>query len=528
MLPVSARTIAGVHHFDVTHEGRIETALALDPAASASGSLVPRTFRPILSHQLTYDPTTASLAITTFYVEAVTPLAMLAGRVLFRDPRHFLDAAAVDLWKLQELGPAALLVPELAAQLTASAIGGTWHSGKDHALSPRGQDFFQALERYKIRIEGGRLDLLTLRAQLLDPRDGAPPRCDVALRPPHLVTVSEPEVTPLIHTFLDRVGITKPEPRPRDFFSHQPWIDLPSGWIASEGEEGFAALVRLGILEADRANRSVAPPDHPHAGRTATAYPLRGGKFLAWSPDPTVAPFVVGEEDLVAYALSFARLGAHIAGALGLEGPATKLDDDGVLHCGRRTLGPTFVHVSLLTRPIRPATVERLREAAGHGHAILITPEGRKRRQGLREVAMPKLAGPWQPLLGAIVRGLQLESFVETTLYAPAGARVVLHRATMRAWIDGVLCVKFHEIHFRLLEILIAHSGQLVHTKDIAEHVAQGRPTEDTTRRAVESLVAAVEKSFKAQKKKVPKELRRLVTMPRHGYYRLNATGFVE
>jgi hypothetical protein len=58
--------------------------------------------------------------------------------------------------------------------------------------------------------------------------------------------------------------------------------------------------------------------------------------------------------------------------------------------------------------------------------------------QPLRQIAMPKLAGPWEPLLGAIVRAPKLEAYVETTLYAPADARVVLHRATMRVWLDGV------------------------------------------------------------------------------------------
>jgi hypothetical protein len=59
---------------------------------------------------------------------------------------------------------------------------------------------------------------------------------------------------------------------------------------------------------------------------------------------------------------------------------------------------------------------------------------------------MPKLGGPWEPLLGAIVRALKLEAHVETTLYAPADARVVLHRATMRVWIDGVLCAALTEV----------------------------------------------------------------------------------
>jgi hypothetical protein len=523
---VSSRVVAGVYHYEIVHEDRATTHLVADGKASA---LAARVSRPLRSHAITYEPSQRGLTLTTDSMEAMTPLATIVGRVLFDSPRHFLDAEAVDLWKLQELGPEALAVPELAPTLTVRAIGGTWHSGKSHAITPRGRDFFKALARYKIRIEGGRLDLVTLRARV-DAHDGGPASCDVVLRPPHLLTVSEPERAPLMHDLLDRVRLTRPEPRVRDFFSLQPWIDSRAGWIVSGVtlETDFDALVATGLLKADRTNRSVAPPNHPHAGRTATAFPLRGDKFLAWSQDATIAPFLVSAEDLVVYALSFAKLSERIAGALGLEGAAAKLDDDGVLFCGRRALGPTHVLLFLLTRPIRPATTERLREAAEHGHAILILPAGRMAPSGLRQLAMPKLAGPWQPLVGAIVRGLRLESKVDTTLYAPEWARVVLHRATERAWIDGVFCAALHEAHFRLLEILITSDSGLAYTKDIAAHITRGNPTADTTRKAIESLVAAIEKSFKAANEKMPKELREIVTMPRHGYYRLNVRGFVD
>ena len=66
----------------------------------------------------------------------------------------------------------------------------------------------------------------------------------------------------------------------------------------------------------------------------------------------------------------------------------------------------------------------------------------------------------------------------------------------------------------------------MLHTKDIAEHVAQGHPHDDTTRRALESFFAAVEKSFKA-KKKAPVDLRRLIAMPKHGRYVLAARAFL-
>jgi DNA-binding response OmpR family regulator len=140
---------------------------------------------------------------------------------------------------------------------------------------------------------------------------------------------------------------------------------------------------------------------------------------------------------------------------------------------------------------------------------------------------MPKLSDPWQPLLGAIVRALRLESFVETPLYAPPDARLVLHCATRRVWLDGITCT-VSELHFRLLEILVRNQGRAMHTKDIAEYVARGRQHEDTTRRQLESLLVAIEKSFKAAKRKPPKDLVRLIAMPKLGNYVLRVKAFVE
>jgi hypothetical protein len=514
---VSAHAVSGVLHYEIAHEDRA-TTLFVDGA--------PRVVRPLRSHAMTYEPAARWLAITTDCMEAVTPLATIAGAVFFDSPRHFLDTPAIDLWKLQELGAAALSVRELAAKVTVSAINATWQSGKPHTVTLHGPDFFKALDRYKIRIEGGGLDLFTLRGKL-PANDGGPAQCDVVLRPPHLLSMSEPEAAPLMREFLDYAHITNPEPRLHDFFSLQPWNESPAGWIAAEGEAGFAQLRKSGLLKADPSNRAVTPPDHPHAARTATAYPLRGKKYLAWSPDPTVAPFVVSEESLVTYVLQFGKLGAVVAAALGLDGPAAKLDDDGVLYCGRRALGPTYVLVFLLTRRIRPATVERLREAAGHGHAVLVAPAGRMERHGLHQIAMPKLAGPWQPLVGAIVRALHLEAHVDTTLYAPADARIVLHRATMRAWVDGVKCLLTESL-FRLLDFFLQHPGEPSNTKDIAEYVAKGRQHEDTTRKAIDSLGAAVEKSFKASKKKPPADLASFITQPRRGHYVLNVVGYAD
>lgn len=141
---------------------------------------------------------------------------------------------------------------------------------------------------------------------------------------------------------------------------------------------------------------------------------------------------------------------------------------------------------------------------------------------------MPKLAGAWQPYLAEIVRALRITQHVETIVYAPGDARVVLDRATTCIWIDGVLCAALAELHFRLLEVLMTRGTPHVHTKDVADFVAKGRAHEDTTRRAIETFVPAVRKAFKAAKPRAPKDLAAFITMPKHGYYALTVKGFVD
>jgi hypothetical protein len=464
--------------FEILHEDRTQTDVLVSPK---TGKISTSTRRPVRTHFVTYDYATRRLSNTTNCMEAATPIALIAGSVFFGNVRHFFEEAALDLWALQQKGIKALSVPSLSDRIVATAIGGTWHSGKDHAMTPRGADFFKALARYKIGIDGGRLAQATLRGKrdAARARDGGPTQCDVAIRPPHQLTISEPELAPLMELFLDRARITDPPPRVRDFYSIQPWIDTRPVWELTLGKKGFADLLRRGILKEVSENRFVAPPDAPLGGRSAMAHHLRGDKYLACDPDPSIAPFIVREKDLVVYSLQFDELAAFIASELGLEGAATKLDDDGVLFCGRRELGGTWVHVFLPTRPIRRATEKRLSEAAESGHAVLIIPEARIKAGALRQLPMPNLAAPWFPLLGSIVRSLALQSKVETISYAPADARIVLHQKTMRMWVDRVPCKHVTEKAFKAIEALIVREGQAVHSKEVAEHirsVACGEP----------------------------------------------------
>jgi hypothetical protein len=182
----------------------------------------------------------------------------------------------------------------------------------------------------------------------------------------------------------------------------------------------------------------------------------------------------------------------------------------------------------LPTRPIRRATEKRLSEAAESGHAVLVVPEGRIKGGALRQLPMPNLAAPWFPLLGGIVRAFALQSKVETFLYAPADARVVLHRATTRMWVDRVLCKQVTDKAFKAIEALIVHQGQAVHSKEIAHFIAGRLANDDTTRKAVNAFKAAVKRAYRRAKKRIPADLDDFVDTPRHGHWSLTVKGFVD
>ncbi len=54
------------------------------------------------------------------------------------------------------------------------------------------------------------------------------------------------------------------------------------------------------------------------------------------------------------------------------------------------------------------------------------------------------------------------------------------------------------------------------------------RETRDTTRRPVESFIAAVTKSFRLQSKQPPRDSKKRITMPRHAHDTLDARAFGE
>ena len=84
-----------------------------------------------------------------------------------------------------------------------------------------------------------------------------------------------------------------------------------------------------------------------------------------------------------------------------------------------------------------------------------------------------------------------------------------------------------HESYVRLLECLIMRGADAVHTKDLAQVLAGVNANEDTTRKAVDSFVVAVQRCFRHAKVEAPLDLAEMIASPRRGYYVLTVRGFL-
>jgi hypothetical protein len=182
--------------------------------------------------------------------------------------------------------------------------------------------------------------------------------------------------------------------------------------------------------------------------------------------------------------------------------------------------------VSLPTRLCRASAAERLRRETAPGHAVVLAPEGRIIGRGLAHVTLRSLAPPYAHLLGDIVRALGLVDAVAPTLYAPPGARVVLHAKNGVAYVDGLLIARASVNVVRLLDYLAQNTGQIVTSRGIKEYVSPKAKDDAIARKTVAEFVVAVSESFRDAKKKPPKDIDRFIVQARHGEYRLDATIF--
>ncbi len=241
-------------------------------------------------------------------------------------------------------------------------------------------------------------------------------------------------------------------------------VDSPVGRVDCAKDEGFRGLVKRGILVADPSNRSVAPPGAIRTGRAArrpTDSPM--GEFSRGAPTRRSCRSSSRRRPRRLQA-QVRRLREDRRGGDGARGRRRwRLDEDGLLFLGHRVLGTTRFRVYLQTRPIRKATEERLSFAAGVDHVVLVVPRGRLQKHALRQIAMPTLSGAWQPRSSVRLCAHSASNRRSTRPSMRRRMRASSStRATMRLWVDGVLCEAVKETQFRLMGYMVDHATMLM------------------------------------------------------------------
>jgi hypothetical protein len=507
-------------HFEFAHEDR-----ALGGAA-ASPKLAPSAHRPVRSHLVSFDAASNRLFVWTASPDLVTDLVALVAAELVGDARWFFEMPAVDLSALQAHAEEGKLPVHGGAFARLSLIGMTWDSGAGHSLAPRGADVYAALRRHGVGIAGGAIRHATVRAESA-PGARGPRTADLSIRPPYTVTCSEPDVAPAFLREADKLGLTRPGATPRDYWTLAPYVHSREEWLATP--DG-AALVERGFVAFDDRARRVRHPDHPHAGRVAPVFAIRRrGASYAPPEDPILGAFLVDDDALTLGAIDWPKLGAAIAAELRLDAPARAHppDDDRIVRLGAIDLGPQRACFLLCTEPCAASTLDRHRRALAPDLAVFVIPEGRALARGFASVGLARLAGPYRPLLAAAVRELGLQAIVPPTLYAPDGARLVIHRDGKQAYLDGVPLVRASDAMVNALLFLADNAGRLVTAREIGAAISAKSDYDARARKTLRALDDAVAESFRLAKKKLAKDARAIVVMDKHGQYRLGVTVFV-
>lgn len=439
------------------------------------------------------------------------------GQALFGDREFFSEAARCTLTPIQEKG--AEIFNELSAAITkVSLVELVWHPGGATSLRISADDCFEEIERLELPINEGELT----EAKIEFVFNGRQlHRKVVTVRTPNRIANRPDRYAELIDKFLSRVGIrlkARAETR-GTLWSLHPWLHSENTWRAALGPQAVYFIER-GLLIADEL-QSVRHPDLPSTSSDLKVRHLSPERIDGVSRSDGLPSRRLSATDVSGYRLDVEGVATRIAAALGCSSPLRKVSGiNGAFDMGERQIGRVTARAIFLSRkPTGPSKdlVERLRQLAGKGRPLLVTPAGCHCDCGLAEVELELENDPFATLLkrGIVAAGLSKEASAEDQ--ADAAARIVVDPRQGTIRFDGTLLssIDGQSRHFKFLLELAKANGEVVPASDLNK-VLGGRPdaAKDAAKRARQSIAL----SFKKASLSPPEDLGKVVVTTNGGY----------
>jgi hypothetical protein len=479
-------------------------------------------YRPLASDHVRYDAATGRLGIATRSPRLLKMFREVLGTHVAEDADFFGGENICSLRPLQEQGRALFGKLHVPGVLNVEVAEIHWRRGDRDQFWVRGRDCFAILQDLGAKLTEGELIEAKLFVNFAGGKRGM-----VSLKVPNRIDIKAGTAEALVERLLDEAGIRgtfDEHGAPRTFWSLYPWRLPEQEWRRHLGKE-FDRLLREQVFRP--VTLEVAThPNHPARTAALQVTAVDPALLIGTSDDPAIGMRTLTHSDVSGYEMAWDTIASLLVAALGLEGPASAIND-GVWLLGRRTFQPALTAaIFLATRQPAAAAGAMIRAAAKVPHVVLLVPQGCTCTVDIPTVACRVPSGPYDTVMGQVVEALGIADSVSPRLWAPED--LILDRKHATAWFRDVELKELRaETHpFRFAVEVAQANGSIVSKQKLNALLSPSREDEEAAKKAKAAFTRAVKASFTAVSRPCPSEVG-AIFVARAGGYVLNASARV-
>jgi hypothetical protein len=479
-------------------------------------------FRPMIADHVRYDAATGRLGIATLSPRLLKMFRAVLGTHVAGDADFFGGENICSLRPLQDKGHELFDTHVIPGILRVDVTELHWRRGDRDQFWVRGRDCFKILRDLGARLTEGVLMEAKLSVTFAGGKRGT-----VSLKVPNRIDIKAGASEALVEWLLDDVGIRgtfDESAEPHTFWSLYPWRLSEQEWRRHLGHD-FDRLLREQALRPVTLE-TATHPDHPSRVRALQVESADANVFVGLSDDPAIGMRTLTRSDVAGYEINIASVGTAIGVLLGVEGPASELSD-GLWSLGRRVFTPAItVAVFLASRQPAANAAALVRASTKGTHTVLLVPHDCTCAVDLPTVPCRLPIGPYETLMGRIVKEVGLEDSISPELWAHEDLILDCNRAT--AWFRGVELtgLKSDTQPFRFAVEVAMAQGSIVTKQVLNAALSPSRDDEEAAKKAKLAFTKAVKASFVAAGRPWPTETVAIFGA-RGGGYALNTTARV-